>query len=141
MQREHTVNQVNNSFSHCTVLYCIVMPSYADQRPKFTKHHLKMHPKVSLSFYFRRLPSHPVYAEEWADPRSPRLQVLSMCWRSCLGQPLDGDIVAYDGIVGIVTGSKKLTFSDPDANPSGLIKEVQSKYVPQKHGVCWRYTC
>lgn len=89
----------------------------------------------------RRLPSYPVYAEEWANPRSPRLQVLSMCWRSCLGQPVDGDIIAYDRIVGIVTSHNRITFSDPNASPPGLIQEVRSLYVPKEHGVCWRYRC
>ena len=52
-----------------------------------------------------------------------------------------GDVIAYDGVVGISTGVNTIIYSSPVANPPGLIVEVPTKYQPNLKGVCWRVIC
>ena len=59
-----------------------------------------------------------------------------------MGPTMAGDVVAYDGLVGIATAVDTIIYSSPVAKPPGLIVEVPSKFVPNLlKGVCWRVIC
>ena len=81
----------------------------------------------------------PIGPKQWQRSAS-MFVMMSGHFKRCKGFKSPGDIIAYKDHVGIVTGARKTTMADPEANPSGLITETDWGFRPGQHPVCWRYT-
>ena len=81
----------------------------------------------------------PIDAKQWQKSHS-MFVVMSGHFKRCRGGKNPGDIIAYKNHVGIVTGIRKTTMADPEANPRGLITETDWGFRRGQRPTCWRYT-
>ena len=72
--------------------------------------------------------------KQWENPDD-----FKFCWTLCEGAPERGDVLAFDGHVGIVTGARLTTSASPEVKPRGLIVENGWGFRAGDWPVCWRY--